>query len=117
MKYIIALLASSLLLIGAPAEAKVPNPVHTFGSGTVLVEKGDHKVNKRKVVYAEHIPQGDRLYIELNNGSVWRFTACTVEDGRNCYWIGQCMGNGVGKSFIDIRGKAIYFPKRYQRTC
>ena len=35
-------------------------------------------------------------------------TPCGVEDGKNCYWDAQAMGNGRGVSFIDVNGNAFY---------
>lgn len=32
---------------------------------------------------------------------------CQTEDSSNCYWNAQTMGNGNGRSFIDINGYLI----------
>lgn len=37
-----------------------------------------------------------------------RVGPCEYEDSRNCYWDAGRMGNGVGNSFVDLRGKAFY---------
>lgn len=29
---------------------------------------------------------------------------CKVEDSPDCYWHGQKMGNGLGRSFVDVDG-------------
>lgn len=33
---------------------------------------------------------------------------CAEEDSRNCYWDADVLGNGEGRSFIDINGTAYY---------
>lgn len=34
-------------------------------------------------------------------------TPCAVEDDQNCYWIASEAGNGIGSSFVNVRG-ALY---------
>ena len=34
--------------------------------------------------------------------------SCTTEDALNCYWDATQNGNGIGQSFIDILGYALY---------
>lgn len=34
---------------------------------------------------------------------------CVTEDSRNCYWNARTMGNGGGKSFVDLGGHLIPF--------
>lgn len=34
--------------------------------------------------------------------------ACKYEDSANCFWNAKKKGNGKGRSFIDLRGTAIY---------
>lgn len=111
MKYIIALLATASLLIAAPAQADFDDPVHTFKNGSLKIEKADREVSKRKITYVEDIDLGNRLYVELNNGATFELVPCPAEDSRNCHWDAHSVGNKVGHSFIDIRGKVIYLPK------
>ena len=33
---------------------------------------------------------------------------CAEEDSMNCYWDADTMGNGIGRSFVDINGTAYY---------
>lgn len=33
---------------------------------------------------------------------------CPEEDSRNCYWDAATMGNGVGRSFVNIDGRMYY---------
>lgn len=35
---------------------------------------------------------------------------CPEEDSRNCYWDATLMGNGVGRSFVNIGG-VTYYPE------
>lgn len=71
------------------------------------VEKRDRPVKAVKVVYAERL-EGGRLYYELNNGATFVTTACQYEDSRNCWWNAGKRGNGVGHSFVDLKGRALY---------
>lgn len=34
--------------------------------------------------------------------------ACEFEDSHNCRWNAQTMGNGEGRSFIDVAGITFY---------
>lgn len=38
-------------------------------------------------------------------------TPCATEDSSNCYWSANEQGNGLGVSFLDIRGTAYYTGK------
>lgn len=33
---------------------------------------------------------------------------CLYEDGDNCWWDASTMGNGIGDSFVVIKGNKIY---------
>lgn len=37
-------------------------------------------------------------------------TPCAVEDDENCYWIASEAGNGVGSSFVNVRGEVHPLP-------
>lgn len=109
MKYIIAaLLTAAFILTGGAANADgYDHPVHTFKNGSVKLEKADRKVKHRKITYWEQVSKG-HTYIELNNGAAFDLVPCKYEDSRNCYWDAKTRGNKTGRSFADIRGKAIY---------
>lgn len=43
---------------------------------------------------------------------VWGFIniqPCQYEDSSNCYWDAKTMGNGQGRSFVDIGGHPFHF--------
>lgn len=64
-----------------------------------------------RVTYAEGGSSG--MVVGFNDGSVWWFPQCKSEDSRNCSWNASRAGNRVGKSFVDLRGKVYYIPKRF----
>jgi hypothetical protein len=37
-----------------------------------------------------------------------KMPACEEEDSRNCYWNAATMGNGMGRSFVDVNGVTIF---------
>jgi hypothetical protein len=37
-------------------------------------------------------------------------SACPAEDSANCYWNAAQQGNGQGRSFIDLGGRAFFLP-------
>lgn len=53
---------------------------------------------------------GGRLYYRMNNGAAFRTGPCAEEDSPNCWW-NAGRGNGKGRSFVSLRGRAYYgFP-------
>lgn len=96
----------ALMMLGTPT-AHAADVVHTFKSGSVQIEKKDRKVKVRKVTYTERW-RGGRLYAELNNGATFAFVPCRYEDSNNCYWDATRRGNGIGRSYIQLRGKTLF---------
>lgn len=93
----IATLATLGTLTASPAQAD-------------QIEPADRVVKTQRVVYAEQ--QGRRLYVELNNGATYSMRPCRYEDSRNCFWSAGQRGNGVGTSFVDVKGDLIRIPAR-----
>ncbi len=75
------------------------------------VEPATHEVKRERVTYAEPIGKR-RAYVELNNGAAYKLKPCAFEDSRGCYWDAGEMGNGAGRSFVDIKGTAVYLTRR-----
>lgn len=115
---------ASLLILTGKAEASsstgegigTASKVVTAGKA-VRLEAPDKRVKKLRVAYAERDAhgKGEAMLVEFNNGSLWAFTQCKQEDSRNCSWNAKRAGNGVGKSFVDLRGKTYYVPKRFAK--
>ena len=61
-------------------------------------------------------PSSGVLHVRLSNGARWRLTPCKHEDSRDCYWNARKRGNGIGRSFIDLRGTAYTIPARLMRA-
>ena len=70
------------------------------------IEAPDRSVDTMRVSYVE--PMRGHLYVELNDGSTWTLRPCRFEDGRHCYWDAGTRGNNRGRSFVVVRGTAIY---------
>lgn len=47
-------------------------------------------------------------YITIGSMNAALLTPCELEDSRDCYWDAGNSGNGVGESFVDIKGIAYY---------
>lgn len=92
------------IIAGAIVAAAVlaPSAAHA-----VQLESADRTVSNVRVTYVE--PVGARqLYVELNNGATYRLNPCRVEDGRQCYWDADDMGNGSGSSFVSVSGRLVF---------
>ena len=60
-------------------------------------------------VYAVAYEHRNRLQVQFHDMRVVIFKPCKFEDSRNCYWDAGRFGNGQGRSFVDLNGKARYF--------
>lgn len=100
--------------VADPAEA-YNHPVKVFKNGSIKLTNATKDVKKRKVWYAEEVYPG-HTYVVLNNGATFDMITCEVEDGRNCFWNSHTLGNGRGRSFVDIKGKAVYVPRSFNNS-
>lgn len=94
-------LGITLLAFAHPADADAK---------AVRIEKADRPGGK-VLAYVEPYTTRKgkaRLYVEFRDGSAWRFTPCRYEDSNNCFWDAQNRGNGIGNSFVALRGKRYY---------
>lgn len=64
-----------------------------------------------RVDYAQWLGKGHGYFAEVRDGRGWEMTPCKYEDSRNCLWDARHRGNGIGRSFINIRGRVIYFAR------
>lgn len=94
MRYIVALLALALLTLASPAHA---------GTGTVRLKAPTHSVAHVKVKSVT--PVRGAVRVRFNTGSKWRVVPCKHEDSNNCYWNARKRGNGIGTSFVTLKGK------------
>lgn len=94
MRGIVAAAVATLILAPAAAHAD-------------QLEPADRNVDTVRVTYVE--PVGARgLFVELNNGAVYRLQPCRYEDSRHCYWDADSRGNGIGRSFIRVSGRIVF---------
>lgn len=49
------------------------------------------------------------IFGESNAATCLAFLPCETEDSNNCYWDALEMGNGVGRSFLNMNGKLYTF--------
>lgn len=86
---------ATILLAPAPAEAKA-----------VMVQPGIAYFEGREpVLYVNHVAHTRWFYVEIANNETWMVTRCRQEDSRNCWWDAKRRGNGVGHSFVNLRGR------------
>lgn len=71
------------------------------------VEPADRDVKRLSVTYAEPVDRR-AVFVEMNDGSAWMLRPCRSEDARTCYWDARRFGNGVGRSFVVLRGRVVY---------
>ena len=93
---------SLLLMFGADA---LTGEAH--GAGGTQLEPATSDPERVRVTYIEQVGPRRGYVVELNTGAVWRLPRCRVEDGRNCLWDAGRFGNGIGRSFVDIRGELV----------
>ena len=109
------MLGMMIFILTDKAEAAAPDHTKPTSGQAWRFEAPDRKVKNKRITYAEVDAHGRTpgMIIEFNNGSVWWFSQCKREDSRNCSWNAGRAGNRVGKSFVDLRGKVYYIPKRF----
>lgn len=57
------------------------------------------------------LPRVIRAHVQCLDGWHRTLVRCAEEDSRNCYWNAAHRGNGRGRSFIDVHGRAYYLPR------
>ena len=83
---------SQAYMVESPAQHVVKKDLRITHSNMISKEDGTKK----------------RLYVELNDGSIYLLRKCKYEDSPHCYWDAGTMGNGKGKSFVSLRGRVFY---------
>ena len=102
MKTVLVSLTVAVIATLAPA-----SNAYVVESPVVDVAKRDLKITHSNMVSKEDGTK-KRLYVELNDGSIYLLRKCKYEDSPHCYWNAGTMGNGKGKSFVSLRGRVFY---------
>lgn len=98
MKFsLVSLIAVGAILLGSSASA----------SASEEIAKKDLRITHSNLISKEDDTK-KRLYVELNDGSTYLLRKCVYEDSARCYWDAGSSGNGVGKSFVSLRGRVFY---------
>lgn len=63
-----------------------------------------------RVRHFEKLARG-RALVAVNDGSVWIFRPCPLEDSPRCWWDAGTSGNGYGHSFVQLGRKTMYLDR------
>lgn len=61
------------------------------------------KTVTKQVIKEVQVPVEVPVEVEVHN-----LPACEQEDSQNCYWDASTMGNGTGRSFVNLNGTYFY---------
>lgn len=103
-KKLITAIVLAVLTLGGVALTSQPASAVT---GVVRLEAPTRSASPVRFTYVQYA-SARRVWVEFNTGSLWSLPTCQHEDSPSCYWDAKRHGNGLGRSFVHLKGKTYY---------